>query len=63
MSMSMGDWLNSLMCRFSPLWAAPIPRCHGLNMLGPGSGTIWRCGLVRVGVTMGVGFKTFTLAA
>ena len=37
--------------------------CDGLYMLGPGSGTIWRCGLVRVGVTMGVGFKTFTLAA
>jgi hypothetical protein len=39
-------------------------------MLGPGSGTIWRCGLIGVGVpcwrkcvTVGVGFKTFILAA
>ena len=39
-------------------------------MLGPGSGTIWRCGLIGVGVpcwrkcvTVGVGFKTFLLAA
>jgi hypothetical protein len=28
-----------------------IPRCDGLNMLGPGSGTI-RCGLVGVGVSL-----------
>jgi hypothetical protein len=26
--------------------------CHGLHMLGPGSGTIWRCGLVGVGVPL-----------
>ena len=26
--------------------------CGGLNMLGPGSGTIKRCGLVGVGVTL-----------
>ena len=26
--------------------------CGGLNMLGPGSGTIWRCGLVEVGVAL-----------
>jgi hypothetical protein len=25
--------------------------CHGLYILGPGSGTIWRCGLVGIGVT------------
>jgi hypothetical protein len=25
--------------------------CHGLYTLGPGSGTIWRCGLVGIGVT------------
>ena len=25
--------------------------CGGLNMLGPGSGTMRRCGLVGVGVT------------
>ena len=27
-------------------------RCGGLNMLGPGSGTMWRCGLVGVGVAL-----------
>jgi hypothetical protein len=26
--------------------------CHGLNMLGPGSGTIRRCGPVGVGVDL-----------
>jgi hypothetical protein len=26
--------------------------CGGLNMLGPGSGTIRRCGLVEVGVAL-----------
>jgi hypothetical protein len=26
--------------------------CHSLNMLSPGSGTIWRCGLVGVGVSL-----------
>ena len=26
--------------------------CGGLNMLGPGSGTIRRCGLVGVGVAL-----------
>ena len=26
--------------------------CDGLNMLGPGSGTIGRCGLVGVGVAL-----------
>jgi hypothetical protein len=25
--------------------------CDGLYILGPGSGTIWRCGLVGIGVT------------
>jgi hypothetical protein len=25
--------------------------CDGLNVLGPGSGTIWTCGLVEIGVT------------
>jgi hypothetical protein len=30
----------------------PLPICHGLyNILGPGSGTIRRCGLVGTGVT------------
>jgi hypothetical protein len=27
----------------------------GLNMLGPGCGTIWRCGLVGASVLVGVG--------
>ena len=27
-------------------------RCGGLNMLGPGNGTIRRCGLVGVGVSL-----------
>ena len=47
----------------------------GLNMLVPAGGTIRRCGLVEAGVassewawpcwsvTVGVGFKTLTLAA
>jgi hypothetical protein len=26
--------------------------CGGLNVLGPGRGTIWRCGLVGVGVAL-----------
>ena len=25
--------------------------CYGLNMLGPGSGTIWKCGLGGIGVS------------
>ena len=45
--------------------------CDGLCMLGPGSGTTRRCGLVGVGrslvggseITVGVGFKTLLLAA
>jgi hypothetical protein len=28
--------------------------CDGLNMLGPGSGTIKKCGLVGVGVSLWV---------
>jgi hypothetical protein len=28
--------------------------CDGLNMPGPGSNTIWRCGLVGVGVSLWV---------
>ena len=43
-------------------------QCVGLNMLGPGSGTIRRCGLVRVGVALleevcGVGFGFQKLCA
>jgi hypothetical protein len=30
----------------------PYSRCGGLYMLGPGSGTIRRCGPVRVGVSL-----------
>jgi hypothetical protein len=42
-----------------------VERGQGLHMLGPGSGTIRRCGLVGVGVcvTVDVGFKTLILAA
>jgi hypothetical protein len=47
-----------------------IPHCDGLYMLGPGSGTIWRCGLIGVGVALleyvchcGHGLKTLILAA
>jgi hypothetical protein len=43
---------------------------YGLNMLGPGSGTIRKCGLVGVGMAFlmevchcRVGFETFILAA
>jgi hypothetical protein len=28
----------------------PIGICHGLYILGPGNGTIWRCGLIGIGV-------------
>jgi hypothetical protein len=31
------------------LWL--LGHCDGLSILGPGSGTIWRCGLVGIGVT------------
>jgi hypothetical protein len=36
--------------------------CDGVYMLGPGSGTIRRCGLVRC-ANVGVGFTTLVLAA
>jgi hypothetical protein len=36
-----------------------ITSCDGLYMLGPGSGTIRRCDLVRVGV----GYKALILTA
>jgi hypothetical protein len=32
-------------------WALPVGRCDGLYILGSGSGTIWRCGFVGIGVT------------
>jgi hypothetical protein len=28
-----------------------VGHCDGLYILGPGSGTIWRCGLVGIDVT------------
>jgi hypothetical protein len=39
--------------------------CGSLNIFGLASGTIWRSGLVGVGMTLlkEVGFKTFVLAA
>jgi hypothetical protein len=32
-------------------WGPVLGDCDGLYILGPGSGTIWRCGLVGIGVT------------
>jgi hypothetical protein len=32
---------------FEQAYSAQRVECGGLNMLGPGSGNIWRCGLVR----------------
>jgi hypothetical protein len=43
-----------------------IPICDGLYILGPESDTIWKCGLVGIGVTWlkcGCGLKTLTLVA
>jgi hypothetical protein len=41
----------------SSLWFLVI-QCGGLNMLGPGSGTVWRCGLVGGSVSLrGVDFE------
>jgi hypothetical protein len=44
--------------------------CDGLYILGPGSGNIWICGLVGIGVTWlewvchcGCGYKILTLVA
>jgi len=38
--------------------------CHGLNMLGPRTGTIWRCGFVGVGVSLWAwALRTLILAA
>ena len=39
---------------FLPVCIGVYHVCHGLNMLGPGSSTIWRCGLVGVGVSLWV---------
>jgi hypothetical protein len=34
------------------LHSEPQTSCDGLHMLGSGSGTIWRCGLIGVGVSL-----------
>jgi hypothetical protein len=54
-------------CWPSGLWEGG---CDGLYILGPGSGIIWRCGLVGIGVTWlewvchcGCGYKILTLVA
>ena len=50
--------LFTIMCipgtelRSSVLAASIFTNCGGLNMLGPGRGTIRRCGLVGVGVAL-----------
>jgi hypothetical protein len=53
--------LLSLLDRFLPLlpryysptsYMTSICACGGLNMLGPGSGTVRRCGLIGVGVAL-----------
>jgi hypothetical protein len=41
--------------RFLSFFSSPqLPSCDGLNILGPGSGTIWRCGPVEVGMSLWV---------
>jgi hypothetical protein len=37
-----------------PSWIQPESLCDGMYMLGPGSGTIRRCGLVGIGVSLWV---------
>jgi len=37
--------------------------CGGFNMLGPGSSTVWKCGLVRRSVSLWDTLKTLILAA
>jgi hypothetical protein len=36
--------------------------CDGLYILAPGSGTIWRCGLVGIGDLDGVGVSLWVWA-
>jgi hypothetical protein len=50
--MKVPKYIRKEQCGFKKLHS-----CHGLYMLGPGSDTIWRYGLV------GWGFKTLILAA
>jgi hypothetical protein len=44
---------HQLMCLNKPIGAQGV-ECDGLYILGPGSGIIWRCGLVGVGVSLWV---------
>ena len=37
---------------FEQLYGGQGVECDGLYMIGPGSGTIWRCGLVGVDVSL-----------
>jgi hypothetical protein len=37
---------------FEPAYGGQGVECDGLYMLSPGSGTIWRCGLVGAGVSL-----------
>jgi hypothetical protein len=42
---------NGLMC-FEQVYGGQGVECHSLYILGPGSVTIWRCGLVGICVTL-----------
>ena len=41
-------------CKWIELENSILGECDGLYILGPGSSTIWRCGLVEVGVSLWV---------
>jgi hypothetical protein len=50
---------NKFEMRFGKIWldlsAAGMKwlgECDGLDILGPGSGSIWKCGLVGIGMTL-----------
>ena len=45
---------NHYIVYFNSLSNWKIKGCDGLYMLGPGSGTIMRCGLIEVGVSLWV---------
>jgi hypothetical protein len=36
---------------FEQIYGGQGVECYGLYILGPGSGTIWRCSLVGIGVS------------
>ena len=47
--------LSHVLCFMSHvLMHAFLDSCHGLNMLGPGNNTIWRCDPLGVGVSLWV---------